>query len=302
MSSPRGNRNRARVRARNWVAVRNNPSGQPDDWGRLELADWVQFAVWQGERGESGTPHLQMYIQCRRAVDLSTLQKWIPGAHFEVARGDVDANVTYCTKEDTRISGPWRFGEPKHQGSRTDLQEIADQLNTGKTIRDVAVAYPAQYIRYHRGIRAYQQILGCPPRPGLRVIIYWGASGVGKTSRAKREFPNATDIPETKEGWMGDYTDATEILFDDFEGVFPLRLLLKIVSHHAHVFPSKGGFVSCRASTIIFTSNEDPKTWYTDRNGGYHPAWLRRLSEPWTTIEHMVINEALRDIEQWNEE
>lgn len=285
---PRGLRAGYRVRARNWCVTINNPPGEAESWGNLGLPNFTQYAVWQGERGEEKkTPHIQLYVQCNRAVDLSTLQQWNNRAHFEVARGSFEQNEAYCTKEDGRISGPWRFGEPKQQGRRTDLEEIANDINAGQRMLTIAQKWPSNYMRYYRGIQAYQSILQCPGRPDLRVIIYWGESGAGKTTRAKREFPDAADIPETKEGWLGDYTDEPAILFDDFEGLFPLRSILKLVSHHAHTLPVKGGFRRIRASTIIFTSNTDPFTWYTDGNGSYSEPWHRRLNEPWCTIEYM---------------
>lgn len=34
----------------------------------------------------------------------------MPGAHIEICR-DVEASIKYCSKEDTRIDGPWTHGE-----------------------------------------------------------------------------------------------------------------------------------------------------------------------------------------------
>lgn len=290
-----------RLRARRWVYTLNNPgadwTGTYRDGEAAATAGWtgcatfpsfIQYNKYQIESGEEkGTLHVQGYCECSRAVDLGRLRQWLPRAHFEVARGTQKQCIDYVSKESTRLMGPYEWGTAKKQGQRSDLDNIASQLNTGATMREIAICFPTQFIRYYRGLGAYQDILGGNARPNIRVIIYWGASGRGKTRRAKHEFPGAADIPETREGWLGNYYDERTILFDDFEGVFPQRLILKICSHHAHQFAIKGGFKWLRAETIVFTSNTDPRTWYTDRNGGESEPWIRRLEETWTTIEHM---------------
>ena len=60
--------------------------------------------------GLSGTPHLQLIINLKQAQRLSYVVKLLPGCHAEVCR-DVEASITYCTKEDTRLQGPWTHGE-----------------------------------------------------------------------------------------------------------------------------------------------------------------------------------------------
>lgn len=266
----------ARLRARNWVFTLNNPGADWTDAGgvyqvaasagpdeaKAAFPNFAVFLSWQIERGKEGTSHVQGYMQCARAVDLGSVRKWLPRAHWEIARGTPEQCIAYTSKESTRVGGPWCWGTPKKQGQRTDIDAMIGELNAGQFLRAIAIHYPSNWLRYHRGIRSYKSILGGIPRPNLSVRIYWGRSGVGKSWRAKSEYPFAADIPETKEGWLGDYTDEGTILFDDFIGIFPERLILKICSHHAHSFAVKGGFIWLLADTIIFTSNTDPHEWF----------------------------------------
>lgn len=51
------------------------------------------------EVGESGTPHLQGYIEFGKPVNFRTIQRLIPGAHIEKAKGDRTSNIKYCSKD-----------------------------------------------------------------------------------------------------------------------------------------------------------------------------------------------------------
>jgi len=56
------------------------------------------FYVIGEEVGESGTPHLQGYIEFGSAKAFSTVKKLLPRAHIERSRGDREQNRTYCKK------------------------------------------------------------------------------------------------------------------------------------------------------------------------------------------------------------
>ena len=59
--------------------------------------------------------------------------------HLETAQGTKDQNIKYCSKEDTRIDGPWEFGDREtHQGTRTDLNAVAEDVKAGKSLEDIA--------------------------------------------------------------------------------------------------------------------------------------------------------------------
>ena len=65
---------------------------------------WIQrlseFKVVMGkEVGESGTPHIQGYVEFPKPKKFSTVKNLLPGAHLEKARGSRQDNITYCTKE-----------------------------------------------------------------------------------------------------------------------------------------------------------------------------------------------------------
>ena len=61
-------------------------------------------------------------------------------AHIEMRKGTVQDCVDYCSKEETRVDGPWRGGEinlKDQQGSRSDLAELRRQIMDGASVSEV---------------------------------------------------------------------------------------------------------------------------------------------------------------------
>lgn len=87
-------------RYRKWCFTLNNY-----DEKDLEIIDTKtqQYSnlkyVYGKEIGESGTPHLQGYLEFKNAISMKSLKKWLPRAHLEKARGSSKQNYDYCTKE-----------------------------------------------------------------------------------------------------------------------------------------------------------------------------------------------------------
>lgn len=98
----------------------------------LLLSGGVGYLVLQSERGQSGTDHIQGYVQfsARRTLKQvkETLEPFFPGCHLEKAKGSPEQNRTYCTKQETRTAGPWEFGSISKPGKRNDIQEFVDAM------------------------------------------------------------------------------------------------------------------------------------------------------------------------------
>lgn len=67
------------------------------------------YTVGQLEKGETGTLHLQFYMNFKDAKTLGGLKKITSRAHWEAVRNKV-ASQAYVMKEETRVEGPWEFG------------------------------------------------------------------------------------------------------------------------------------------------------------------------------------------------
>jgi hypothetical protein len=56
------------------------------------------------EVGEQGTPHLQIYIECKNAVKFKTIKGINNRLHIEITKGDRRQNIIYCSKDNNYIT------------------------------------------------------------------------------------------------------------------------------------------------------------------------------------------------------
>lgn len=85
-------------RSRNWVFTINNYTEED-----IKGFEEVKFEyVFQEEKGEQGTPHLQGCIFTPNALTLSGVKKIHNKAHWEIAKGNKIQCIKYCTKSETR--------------------------------------------------------------------------------------------------------------------------------------------------------------------------------------------------------
>lgn len=251
----------------------------------------VQYAVFQREQcPTTGRLHWQGYVQFKRTRTQRQCKEVLGrGSHVLLSRGTPEENEVYCTKEDTRVAGPFRFGQRvdgDQRGRRTDIAEAAAAIRDGgdRALRDLIRTSPELFVRYWRGFDALISRV-IPPRdsndtPDVRV--YHGLSGSGKSRSVHEEF--GADQIYQKNGsnkWWCGYTGQKCILFDDFAGSMeiPPVELLRICDRYAHGVETKGGRVVMGKATVIFTTMIHWSLWYraSDEWQTQRPAFERRV-------------------------
>lgn len=110
--------------------------------------------------------------------------KLYPGlerAHLEKRRGSKNQAVDYCTKPDTRIDGPWVFGELGNTaGKRSDLSVFVSAVADGLSRDDVIEKFPdvlAKYPRFVDAVFERKRVQGLPeqvftPREGWQQELW----------------------------------------------------------------------------------------------------------------------------------
>lgn len=141
------------ARSRGWFLTINNPESND-----LAQHEKESFAIWQREKGEKGTEHLQGAIFFKNAIAFTTIKNLYPRAHIEKVKSQKKA-IAYCGKEDTRIAGPWKRGEvPAGQGARTELQAATEFALETRDLKAVALEFPAEFVKFHKGIKELLEI------------------------------------------------------------------------------------------------------------------------------------------------
>lgn len=105
---------------RGWCFTINNPKVVEDF-----KIDGATCVAWQLEKGEKGTEHIQGCCYFVNKISFASLKKKIAGSHLEIMKGTWAQAKTYCSKEDSRVRGPWLVGEePKQSGTPTDRARL----------------------------------------------------------------------------------------------------------------------------------------------------------------------------------
>lgn len=172
-------------KSRQWPFTWNNYT-QENAEGLLNLSpDLVRYICFGYETGESGTPHLQGWVEFQNPVRVGGAKVLLDpkeGKASKVHIGDKDGKpsradlreigVAYCKKgeqsheewEKLGVLGP-NFGKnakveekffikPRAgQGARTDWKQIRDFIEINPNFKKVFTEFPEYAIKYHSGIQ-----------------------------------------------------------------------------------------------------------------------------------------------------
>jgi len=246
----------------------------------IPRADWVptlpegvSYVVGQPETGESGYEHWQLMAAFPSKKTLSQV-KSIFGrtAHCEPTRSD--AARTYVIKEATRDGQPFEFGQlsiRRNQSTDWDgIKALAKQGEIDKIPSDV-------FIRYYRTLKSIAADYDVPVGLEKSVLVYYGATGTGKSRRAWEEAGNDayTKDPRSK-FWCG-YRGEQHVVIDEFRGGIDISHLLRWLDRYPVRVELKGSSTPLMAKKIWITSNLHPMNWYLDLDMETKQALLRRL-------------------------
>jgi hypothetical protein len=273
---------------RNWCLTLNNWS--EDEYGAIKrfICGECRYGIIGKETGESGTPHLQCYVQCGTRRTRRALSRVLGGrAHLEPARGSGEQNRRYCSKD----GDVWEFGVLQQQGRRGDLSSLLAEARKGATWVSLLETHPAALARYpkfvDRVIGTYGPTREWPPE----VYVYWGSTGTGKSRRAFEEA--SSPYVHSGGSWFDGYQGEGDVIFDDFGGSeFKLTYLLKLLDRYPMRVPVKGGFVNWIPRRVFITSNYSPKEWFPNAKDEHVKALFRRFTK---TIQFRRLNEVINE-------
>lgn len=264
-------------KARCWLVTVNNPSA----W--LDPADWqyIKFAVWQLEMGDNGTVHYQMYVNFSEPMSHAALHKLdgLEHSHTETRRGTKLEAVTYCSKDESRLEGPFWYPDERsvkrhaasEKGKRTDLDSLCEMIEREYTDAQIAEVAPILIVKYQRGADHLRLALQRPGRTGETIdsIVYVGPSGTGKSRRLRLECPEGDLWFWVSPGkWFDGYQGQPGLVFDEFRDTwYTYSYFLKLVDIYPFRVEKKSGSIVMKATRFRFSTNVHPKSWWSGRPG-----------------------------------
>lgn len=247
-------------RSRNFCFTTNNYDG-------TSFEDTVECAyiIYGKEVAETGTPHLQGFISFRNAKSLSAVIKLMKPRHVEAAV-TITAAIEYCMKEGDYTERGTKPKTSKEKGE-AEKRRWETAFHAAAEGRDEDIPYDIRFkhdlsIKRIRGDHLRKQEL---PDTETQHLWYYGASGTGKSRRARTDHPDAY-LKMCNKWWDG-YQQEPTVIIEDFD-----QRHEKVVHHlklwaDRYPFPAeiKGGMIKIRPNLVIVTSNYHPnEIWHND--------------------------------------
>lgn len=269
-------------KARSYVFTWNNPP-PPSVPFLSSLFDQgiVRYLCYGNEIAPStGTPHLQGYVYFTSPRTLSSVIKLFPkGPHIEVAKGSVEHNTQYCSKE----------GDFHEFGTRPMSQQEKGVL--GKRSYDEALGHaknneldkiPSRMLVTH--YRTWKQIaIDYAKEPecldGVCGVWIFGQPGVGKTQFCRKEYPGHYIKGHNK--WWDSYQGQDVVVYEDADPTMKwlvpfLKLWADSVPFQAEM---KGGSRILRPKKFVVTSQYSLRECFHDIQETEKIALARRFEE-----------------------
>lgn len=246
-----------------------------------------KYTAFQVERGEeSGIEHIQGMLIFKNPVRFTTMCLYFPLADISKIKGTNNGVRRYCTKEDTRIRGPYVVGDFAEERERTDVKEFIDMLDCGASDADLKQSFPNLYLRELNKIdklreeKRYEKYAN--ETREVKVTYVYGPPGTGKSTwfYDKHNFNDVFSVSTYDNSAFTNYRGQPVLLLDEYAGQIDLQTLNKYLDRWP--VELRGLNVSKQAcyTEVCIISNYAPNQLYTELQStrpDVYKSFLRRL-------------------------
>lgn len=253
------------TKARNLCFTLNNWT--EDELTEIKNIKSVRYLIIGKEVGDSGTSHLQGYIEFENPRTLNAIYKINPRIHWEKRRGTAKQASDYCKKENNFEE----IGELTRQGERTDLTELKEQIMAGeKKVDDVILENPETYHQYGRTLEKIEDLKMAKVFRTEMTECVWivGKTGVGKSHAAFENYSPETHYVKPHDGsWWDGYKQQDTVIFNDFRGDIQYGFLLELIDKWPVSVNRRNRMpIPFISKKIIITSVLEPQDVYPNVN------------------------------------
>lgn len=249
-----------------------------------EVRDALSKYRWVGqlEQGkEHGFKHFQVAILNDNSIRFETLQKKFGDAHIEPRHGSRQELFDYCTKEDTRLDGPWRGGDwsdtaqilkrGSEQGRRSDLTAVREAVDAGLSYRQVLLdpdlgassAHAMQWLRETVEAKREREAAG---KLVEKTVLFVCESVMARQSvrDSLYEMLKPEEIYEADSLTRFDSYDGQRVMiFPEFDWrVWPADFVTRLCDRYPMKLPARYQNKQLMADTVIFLSHEPITSFY----------------------------------------
>lgn len=212
----------------------------------------IQYIIYGNEVcPKTGRPHKQGYVQFIKRMRLTGVKKLDSSAHWEIAKGTPDENVTYCSKE----GDVHQRGDMIVTGHRSanEFKTVVDYVRKRKFDELEEHQYFGTYIRYKR---TFDSMLKFDVAELDTPRGYWiyGKPGTGKDSTVMDLKPYVK--PHNK--WWDGYAGEEYVLLSDFthkDADHLYTYLLQWADRYPFLAEVKGSSIKISPKRFYVTSN-----------------------------------------------
>lgn len=239
--------------------------------------DYMRYLVFGAEIcPKTELPHWQGYCELREQERFNVVKKLMGRTvHLKERYGTAQEAADYCKKDGNYEE----YGEISKQGERTDLKAVARAIALGGSRLSIAMARPAEFIKFHRGIEKMINMRDKEYRKKereVKVRVLIGPPGIGKTRSIYDKYPDCYRLccMEKQAIWFDGYEGEKVLLIDDMDkDCIPYGMMLAICDRYPLRLPIKGDFTYAAWDRVYITSNKRVERWW---NGANCDAFNRR--------------------------
>jgi len=249
------------------------------------LPNGMAYIKGQLEIGEGGFVHWQLLLYFNDKKTKSFVREMMGdgvGTFYELTRNE-KGSEGYVWKDETQVVGTrFEMGtRPMRMNSKVDWGVICEQAVVGN-LESIRSENPGVYVRCYGSLKRIKLDHSKPKaRNNVRIEVYYGVSGAGKSHKAWEELGmdnTYLKIPTTK--WWDGYQGEKNVLVDEFRGQVSISLLLTWLDPAGKPLrlETKGGGCNAEFERVILTTNKHPSEWYPEEDEMTKAALMRRLN------------------------